>query len=426
MRRLFVAVLPGGHTVGWEVAATDSNDPFSTDMAPWRLPTLPGDITGIAIGEGRACALGKAVTCWNLEVDPDLQQTTKPSEVAMLSGAVDIAIGDPVSCAHMADGHARCWGSVDYLGNGLSDEIATPVDVAGIDDAVQLSGRSNTMCARRRSGHVACWGAERGSGTPVEVTGIVDAIDLAIASNACARLADGRTACWDVDEGMQATIVPGFAHATAIYDRGDRPVCARIASHFVCPTGPSDDVVRSWAMAHQGVSWACTRRASLPAISCVRTGTGSKEVPAAELGPLADVADLALSRGVVMFVARTSGAVEYHAEDDAKGVFHRIVDIDHVTALVLGPDRDGVDEEVCGLSSNGTVACWPAVASKDRPLHAHAIAGITDATGLAGTASATCVLRKIGKVSCWGRRGALGNGSTAAVTEPVIVEHVAL
>lgn len=88
------------------------------------------------------------------------------------------------------------------------------------DPAVRISASPSHTCAVRGSGRVFCWGAnfsgQLGDGgpfdssTPVEVVGIVDAIDVSCGGESfgdpdgmtCAHRRTGEVACWGVDNGV--------------------------------------------------------------------------------------------------------------------------------------------------------------------------------------------------------------------------------
>jgi len=82
-------------------------------------------------------------------------------------------------------------------------------------DAVEIDAGFEFACARRSSGRVSCWGSDadgqlgdsathsacgsgaRCSGTPVDVVGITDAVDIVAGNNhACALHATGAVSCW--------------------------------------------------------------------------------------------------------------------------------------------------------------------------------------------------------------------------------------
>ena len=105
-----------------------------------------------------------------------------------------IALGDLHSCAIRSDGSVYCWGRnhLGQLGNGLTgvEVNLTPVRVTGITDAVGIAVGYNHSCAIRSDGSVYCWGSNQwgqlGDGTrtsrstPVGVIGITDAVEIAL------------------------------------------------------------------------------------------------------------------------------------------------------------------------------------------------------------------------------------------------------
>ena len=87
--------------------------------------------------------------------DPD----PNPSDVINLSNAVYVSAGYWNSIAVLTDGTAWSWGS-RYLGNGTTQNSATPVKVNGLTDIVAVSagGTLTTSMALDAHGHIWTWG----------------------------------------------------------------------------------------------------------------------------------------------------------------------------------------------------------------------------------------------------------------------------
>jgi alpha-tubulin suppressor-like RCC1 family protein len=163
--------------------------------------TVPGvsNATAIATGESFACALirGGTVECWGINDLGQLGQaetatceenqnpcSVAPLSVTGLSNATAIAAGSDFACAIIQGGMVECWGSDFSLGNagstadtcqGGNSCSVTPVQVTGVTDAVAITAGEGTACALLQSGGVQCWGqnssGEGGNGTEsAEVT----------------------------------------------------------------------------------------------------------------------------------------------------------------------------------------------------------------------------------------------------------------
>lgn len=114
------------------------------------------------------------------------------------------------------DGTARCWGlnSRGQLGIDVAVyETHAPVQVEGLSDAVAIDCGQDHNCVRTTGGTVRCWGGnyygQLGDGNlgldshlPVTVSGLVDVVDVAVASrHSCAARADGTVWCWGEGDG---------------------------------------------------------------------------------------------------------------------------------------------------------------------------------------------------------------------------------
>jgi alpha-tubulin suppressor-like RCC1 family protein len=101
-----------------------------------------------------------------------------------------ISAGTAHSCALLANGTAKCWGSNDVgqLGNGTTTPSSTPVVVSSLANAVAMSVGDFHSCVLLANGTAKCWGingfGELGNGTttnsstPVVVSGLTNAVAI--------------------------------------------------------------------------------------------------------------------------------------------------------------------------------------------------------------------------------------------------------
>jgi alpha-tubulin suppressor-like RCC1 family protein len=177
---------------------------------------LAQNATNVAVGSAHACALGAAggVECWGANTSGQLgdgtttSRTTPAPVTGLSSGVAAIAAGVSHTCAVLSNGMVKCWGTGNQLGNGSSfPAIATtPVDVTGLTDAVAIAAGDGHTCALTAGGGVRCWGfGAIGGGlytsvasVPVPVLGLSSGVIAitATASTSCALLSGGTVRCW--------------------------------------------------------------------------------------------------------------------------------------------------------------------------------------------------------------------------------------
>src|SRR6185312_10385434 len=107
--------------------------------------------------------------------------------------ATAVTGGERHTCALLSEGGISCWGynRERELGNGTTSELAgtdTPVLVTGIINATQVAAGESNTCALIAGGSVDCWGANNvgqlgngtvsNSATPVGVSGISNATQV--------------------------------------------------------------------------------------------------------------------------------------------------------------------------------------------------------------------------------------------------------
>jgi alpha-tubulin suppressor-like RCC1 family protein len=168
------------------------------------------DAMAVGVGDELACALraGGVVSCWGAGPlgDGTASGSTTPVDVVGLGGpAQQIAVGSWHACALLQDGTVACWGKEGYGNLGVApltgDSGLTPLPVVGLVAARRISAYSFQSCAVLADGTVRHWGTDFnpgiGSQTPQAVPGLASVVDVASGEfHDCALLANGRVACW--------------------------------------------------------------------------------------------------------------------------------------------------------------------------------------------------------------------------------------
>ena len=182
------------------------------------VPTgaLVAQVTAVARSAGASdhtCALvaGGGVRCWGSNVEGEigsgsLEPVVSVPHLVLEAGAVDVAVVNFTSCAVMADGSLRCWGDggQGQLGDGEAHSSDVPV-VASVAGVRRVAVGERYTCALREGGEVSCWGTnfdgELGDGTTTSSLTPVIAIesgatDLCAGGGHTCALRDGRVLCW--------------------------------------------------------------------------------------------------------------------------------------------------------------------------------------------------------------------------------------
>jgi alpha-tubulin suppressor-like RCC1 family protein len=208
----------GGRVMCWGANNVGQLGDGSTtpSLAPVAL-SGSGLARDLASGGQYSCLLrsgsGQA-SCWGSS-NPGVSSSS-PLDVVGTSDSVELVVGTGFRCLRRADGSVACWGdnSFGQLGDGTTDDSATPVEVMGVDDAIDIAAGGSAAfhaCAVRESGGAVCWGAngggELGDGStmpralPVAVVGVTRAMAVSVGVNhGCVLLTDGTVQCWGVNQ----------------------------------------------------------------------------------------------------------------------------------------------------------------------------------------------------------------------------------
>jgi alpha-tubulin suppressor-like RCC1 family protein len=172
----------------------------TTRLAPVRASTVD-DVVALSAGAGFTCALSSAgtVSCWGLNSvgqlgTGDRVDRTEPAIVTGLDRVTSIDSQVATTCAVRDDGSVWCWGAqVD----ALEDRPPTATQVAGISGATAIAVGEGSSCALNGTG-IVCWGGR--SPVHIETTEVDDLVDLGIVgSSLCTVARSGVVACRPLD-----------------------------------------------------------------------------------------------------------------------------------------------------------------------------------------------------------------------------------
>jgi alpha-tubulin suppressor-like RCC1 family protein len=151
------------------------------------------------------------VSCWGINVQGELgngktDDSASPVAVVGLSGVSAIAASVAHTCALLTGGTIECWGanSVGQLGNGTTDASLLPTPVPSLNGVKAISAGSDTgastTCALLNNGTVWCWGLDvdgaLGDGGPPQV-------DETIATKATPVQVKGITNATAISQGAE-------------------------------------------------------------------------------------------------------------------------------------------------------------------------------------------------------------------------------
>ena len=163
-----------------------------------------------------------------------------------------IATGYQDNCALFDNNTIRCWGNNDagQLGDGTTDDRATPITVSGISSATAITLGGASTCTLLDNQSVMCWGSNSlgrlgdntttNRTTPVSVVGISTAIDVGTGKVTCIVLADKSIKCagrnnqfgmlgigsMNGDPNPVPVSVSGISTARSVHVGGGDSVCA--------------------------------------------------------------------------------------------------------------------------------------------------------------------------------------------------------
>ena len=248
------AVLEDGSAKCWGTGLSGrlGDGSSETSSTPLLVAGLDGtspekSVVVIAAGSSHTCAvLGDgSAKCWGTNFSGQLGNGTtdsasEPVAVTDLDGAspgataISISAGAAQSCAVLADGSAKCWGSntSGRLGRGTDEDSLVPVLVSGLTGGMpattvrSIATAVQHTCAVLGTGAVSCWGANfngqlgdgktDASNAPVGVPDIdgTTPAKTAIAvsmgdAHSCALLATGAVKCWGGDDRNELGSGPG-------------------------------------------------------------------------------------------------------------------------------------------------------------------------------------------------------------------------
>ena len=394
-------------------------------------PAIGSQRSTIAAGDSHTCAVrGGLVRCWGSDSTGQLgtsgpdQSSLTPVTASGITNAVSVTASGLSTCAVLADGTAKCWGSnlngqlgIGHLGSEAGySSISTPTAVVGLTGVVQVEMGPASTCGLRNDGTVWCWGipdaGRLGNNstnnpavtdflpndptnydsypTPQGVAGLTGVVSITVgSSHACGLRGDGTVWCWgsngagqlgngaggpgsDPGAKLVAFPVPMRAFSASITFSGARGISASAAS--------------TCAMDSAGQA-LCVGDNSLGLLGF---GSGNPILPG-------------FTNVILQAAATVIGATSL----SSGGLFN------------------------CAPMNTGYVKCWgrndagqlgiPYGFSYVAP---QTVQGITSAVEVAGGAQHACGLRSDNIVFCWGfnGRGQLGDGTTTShyIAAPVV------
>lgn len=388
------------------------------------------------------------VRCWGYNAYGQLGDDTyvsrsTPVTVAGVTNAVDLAAGSNHTCAALSDGTARCWGfnAGGQLGDGTQSERPAPVNVVGMDGAVvvAVAAGDNHSCALLANGSVRCWGSnfrgQLGDGStvgmrlqPVAVVGINNAIGIAAGGDTtCARLINEEISCWGSESSGQLGRDSSAARTTPASTQPPLTSAVAIDASYLnsCAVLTSGGA-RCWG--DNGLAQLGNGSYTTSAVPATVNGIAG----AINVGFGVYHGCVVLSTGSVRCWGRN------HLGQLGNGMTSSTIFASAPPVTVVGIDNAksvaAANNHSCALLASGHVGCWGDNAagqlgdgsrtSRSAPVKP---VGLNDAVEVATGLETTCAVLGTGSLSCWGIYGfwVRSGGSLIRSDTPVLISSIA-
>jgi alpha-tubulin suppressor-like RCC1 family protein len=369
-------------------------------------------------------------TCSNNEGDTG-GCAAGPVQVIGVADAVQVASGQPGSCALVKSGQIYCWGynGGGQLGDGSTSGPRTcdgqacspsPVRVRGLDNATNVAMGLESACALVRGGQIYCWGAnaqgDLGLGTsdgpqlcaggsacsasPVPIVGLNDATQVSVGDGyACALHRGGTVSCW----GANASGTVGTGLVSGPDPCGITPVA------FSCALRPVPVLsIRGVVAISAGSTAACALLAN-GHVRCWGANMAGGLGLGTSIGPRS---------------CQVQGGVHFACSPTPT----EVLNLDNAVAISVGGGYG------CAVTTNKRVKCWGAnyagtlgIGTSSGPQTCttgttrsacatlpQAVPNLSDVDAVAAGFSHVCASLGSGEIQCWGANsfGELGSGIT--------------
>jgi hypothetical protein len=348
------------------------------------------------------------------------------------------------TCGVRADGKVACWGDNDrgQLGYPTPVFSRVPIEVKDLDDASALEAGEHHTCALHRGGRVSCWGRGFHPTDPFQTR------PQPVTSPPVASLTPGGLGGITAEGALVSFAYPLTARRggpVAEVTRGwERLRDGRILSFEREPLVRELRSVAGVVQMSSGSMGLCLvfgdgrlgchgyEFSSVPPMTCSSPPNMHPHCRRAPPPPTAaviatEVRQVSVGSSQVCATLR-SGRVACGSKSpttDLPGQ-SRLRPVPGIERARLVEVSDG--SQVCAVQEDGQVLCWGPVwlsVHEDAPARLERLPGITDAIDVSLGVRHACVLRRNGRVACWGdnQQGQLGNGTsgTAVTAGPVQV-----
>ncbi|MBK6579208.1 MAG: hypothetical protein IPG17_24065 [Sandaracinaceae bacterium] len=366
-------------------------------LSPTAL-SVPGGADAVTLGYSLGCALQDGtVSCWGSSAAASFGETIRPAGAVAASVAMTVPLtrlpsaihcGQYVCCG-LAGDEVTCWGSPHEpkLGDGPRDGTSPHIPL-GLSNVTAIALGDGASCAIDDAG-LQCWGEGNTAGF---ADGLTRYLPQVLTPNGITQVERSETRACSLDDVGTVRCWGGGVAGNVAATSGSRVPLVVDASAM----GPATQVFvggmsynnsqRTCALDTGGAAWCWGGGTSGV---CGNGTNGCSATPVA-----------------------VSGGLTF-------------------TSLSLSP------EHTCGVTADRDVYCWGSASygrlgqgstsgiwnTPQRVVGVGGVGFLTDITHVATGSSSTCALRSDGRVLCFGSGSghALGNGSTADTSTPILV-----